>query len=198
MNAPAEAFSGSRARFEDLAGLLASTECLAMEHGELESAVEARGRELLRQMLQDHLDLRALREERLGAVRDGQHVERSRVEADHARALETVFGTVQVRRLAYRAPERGNLHPADALLNLPNERHSHGLRRLAAIESSRGSYDGTVEAVARATGQLLGKRRGSSWRGRRPVTSPSSTRPARTSPSRATTCSSSRPTARAW
>ena len=28
-----------------------------------------------------------------------------------ARALETVFGTVTVERLAYRAPGLGNLHP---------------------------------------------------------------------------------------
>ena len=31
--------------------------------------------------------------------------------AGHARALETVFGTVTVERLAYRAPGLGNLHP---------------------------------------------------------------------------------------
>lgn len=44
------------------------------------------------------------------------------------------------------------------MLNLPVERHSHGLRRLAAIEASRGSYDDTVEAIGRTSGQRLGKR----------------------------------------
>jgi hypothetical protein len=155
---PAAAFTASRGDFEALAGFLGSEECLAMEHAALESALEVRGRELLRRMLQDHLDLRALREERLGDVRDDEHVQRTRVEAGHSRSLETVFGEVQVRRLAYRAAGQGNLHPADGVLNLPPERHSHGLRRLAAIESSRGSFDGAVEAVGRATGQLLGKR----------------------------------------
>ena len=43
-------------------------------------------------------------------------------------------------------------------MNLPTEKHSHGLRHLAAIESSRGSFDGAVEAIGRATGQHLGKR----------------------------------------
>ena len=43
-------------------------------------------------------------------------------------------------------------------MNLPVERHSHGLRRLAAIEASRGSYDDTVEAIGRTSGQRLGKR----------------------------------------
>ena len=71
--------------------------------------------------------------------------------------LETVFGTVSVERLAYRAPGVGNLHPADAALNLPVERHSHGLRKLAALEAPRGSFDDAVEAIERQTGQRLGQ-----------------------------------------
>jgi bifunctional DNA-binding transcriptional regulator/antitoxin component of YhaV-PrlF toxin-antitoxin module len=43
-------------------------------------------------------------------------------------------------------------------LNLPEERHSHGLRRLAAIESSRGSFQDAVEAIERGTGVSVGKR----------------------------------------
>ena len=69
-----------------------------------------------------------------------------------------MFGTVSVQRLAYRAPGVGNLHPADAALNLPVERHSHGLRKLAALEAPRGSFDDAVEAILRQTGQRLGKR----------------------------------------
>ena len=52
----------------------------------------------------------------------------------------------------------GNLHPADAALNLPVERHSHGLRRLCALEAPRGSFEGAVEAIERQTGVRLGKR----------------------------------------
>ena len=76
----------------------------------------------------------------------------ARVEPDHVRALETVFGTVSVERLAYRAPGVGNLHPADAALNLPVERHSHGLRKLCALESPRGSFDGAIEAISARPG----------------------------------------------
>ena len=36
-------------------------------------------------------------------------------------------------------PGQANVHPLDAELNLPEEKHSHGLRKLAAIESARGS-----------------------------------------------------------
>jgi hypothetical protein len=69
-----------------------------------------------------------------------------------------VFGEVDVERMAYRRRGHENLHPADGSLNLPEEKHSHGLRRWAAIESSRGSFDAAVEAIERTTGQQVGKR----------------------------------------
>src|SRR5450759_5194954 len=43
-------------------------------------------------------------------------------------------------------------------LNLPEEKHSHGLRRLAAVEAARGSFDEAAGAVEPATGDRLGKR----------------------------------------
>jgi hypothetical protein len=51
-----------------------------------------------------------------------------------------------------------NLHPADAVLNLPVGRHSAGLQRLAAVEAARGSFADAREAIERATGVRLGKR----------------------------------------
>ena len=51
------------------------------------------------------------------------------------------------------------MHPLDAELNLPEEKHSHGMRRLAAVESARGSIEAAGAAVARATGVRIGKRR---------------------------------------
>jgi hypothetical protein len=43
-------------------------------------------------------------------------------------------------------------------LNLPVEKHSHGLRRLAALEAARGSYADTAAAIERVTGVRLGRR----------------------------------------
>ena len=68
------------------------------------------------------------------------------------------LGQCEVHRLAYRAPGQANLHPADGGLNLPAEKHSHGRRRLAAVEAARGSFDEAAGAVERATGDRLGKR----------------------------------------
>jgi len=153
----ASAFGESRAGFEDIVGWLAGTEAASLAHGQLEGDLDRRGRDLLCRLLQDHLDLRSHREERVEVTGlDG--LTHGSVEAGHTRALTTVLGTVVVERLAYRHRGAPNLHPADAALNLPEQRHSHGLRRLAAIESTRGSYDAAAEAIGRATGVAVAKR----------------------------------------
>jgi hypothetical protein len=85
-------------------------------------------------------------------------VARRSAERGHERALASVFGEVVVRRIAYRSRGARNLCVADARLNVPRERHSHGLRRLAAIEASRGSYDEAAAAIMRVTGVRPAKR----------------------------------------
>jgi hypothetical protein len=65
---------------------------------------------------------------------------------------------VVVARIAYRGRGLGDLHPADAVLNLPAEKYSHGLRRLAAIEATRGSFADAAAAIERGTGVRVGKR----------------------------------------
>jgi hypothetical protein len=164
----ADGFAGARERFETILGWLDGQASSGLDHGELERQLDIEGRELLRRLLQDHLQLRAIRESRV-EVLGADGAPRSRVEAGHGRGLATIFGEVTVTRLAYRELGQTNLHPADAALNLPAEKHSHGLRHLAAIESSRGSFDGAVEAIERSTGQHLGKRQVEDLAGRAAV-----------------------------
>lgn len=111
----------------------------------------------MRQLFQDHLELPAARESRV-EITDADGVRRTHVETGHTRGLGTIFGEVAVTRLAYRTAGRPNLHLTDATLNLPTEKHSHGLRHLAAVEAAHGSFDGAVEATARTTRQQVGKR----------------------------------------
>jgi hypothetical protein len=153
-----DSFAASWERFTEVLGWLEGPDAAALSHAELEDQLDARGRELLRRMFQDHLSLRAMTERRLADVRDAQTRAYGAVEAGHARPLATVFGQVEVTRLAYRRRGLANLYPADAALNLPTERHSHGLRRLAATEASRGSFEEAAAALERATGQHLAKR----------------------------------------
>jgi len=150
-------FAPARAGFEEMVAWLEGTDSAALSHADLEDQVGRRGRELQRLMLQDHLDLRALRERRVAPV-DAAGTAHANVEPGHSRCLATIVGTVKLTRFAYRHPGTSNLHPADAALNLPVELHSHGLRRLGAIESTRGSFDDAAEAIGRSTGVAVAKR----------------------------------------
>ena len=152
-----DAFAAARGGFEEMLCWLEGTESAALSHAELEDQVGRRGREVQRLMLQDHLDLRCLREGRVRVV-DADGIVHANVEPDHRRCLSTVVGAVGVSRLAYRHGGASNLHPADGALNLPAELHSHGLRRLAAIESTRGSFEDAAAAIERSTGVAVAKR----------------------------------------
>jgi hypothetical protein len=152
------AFSTSRDRFEQVCWFLGDQEAASLTHGELEARLSVDVRELVRLLFQDHLDLRAAREQRRDDVVDACGSRRGRVEAGHVRPLQSIFGEVEVTRLAYRRRGQANLYPADAALNLPHELASHGLRELSAIESSRGSFQEASDAIARTTGVRLGKR----------------------------------------
>ena len=130
---------------------------------ELEDLLAERGREVQRQLLQDHLDLRAAREEQ--AVREhpasatgADGITRHRLETGHGRLLATLFGTVQVTRCAWRRPGAPDLCPADAALSLPACRRSHALARLAAVEAARGSFESAHAAITRRCGPVMGKR----------------------------------------
>ena len=159
----ASPFAASADLFTILVEDLQSAEAAGLTACELEDLLAERGREVQRQLLQDHLDLRAAREEQ--AVR--QHhvpatgadgITRNRVETGHGRLLATLFGTVQVTRCAWRRPGAPNLCPADAALSLPACRPSHALARLAAVEAVRGSSGAAHAAITRRCGPVMGKR----------------------------------------
>jgi hypothetical protein len=149
--------------FAALAAELAGPAAAGLTACELEELLDESGREVIRQLLQDHYDLRRMREEQQAreqrapaAGPDG--ITRTRLEAGHGRLLATLFGTVTVTRCAWRAPGAPNWRPADAALSLPAGRHSHSLAKLAAIEAARGSFGAAHAAVARRCGNVIGKR----------------------------------------
>src|SRR5436190_1584532 len=152
------AFAQSGECFAELGEWLASEDAAGLQHSELEDQLEVRGRELLRRLFQDRLDLTAAREERRYDVTGADGVVRTRAERGRTRPLMTKFGQVTVSRIAYRVPGRPNVHPLDAELNLPEEKHSHGLRKLTAVEAARGSMEDAQDAVTRSTGVRIGKR----------------------------------------
>ncbi|MGI5133898.1 ISKra4 family transposase [Streptomyces sp. CA-106110] len=158
-------FACSMEAVESLAARLSAPETAELDHAAVEQLIETDGREILRRFFQDHLDLRAAREEQAPpprAVFGPDREVRPYRERGHARQLTCLFGTVSVTRCAWRSRGLSNVHPADAQLSLPRGRHSHGVKRLAVREAVRGSYAQAVAAITDRCGPVLGKRRAES------------------------------------
>ena len=149
-------YAQTRARFEQLLRMARSAETQRMSHSEWERLLAEEGQELLRQLYQDRVDEQAQAEVSEPVV-DAQGLERTRTRQQR-RELETIFGTVEVKRTGYGAEGEASLHPLDAQLNLPVERYSLEVRRRAALEASKGSFEEAVQTLNRYTGATIGKR----------------------------------------
>ncbi len=154
--APVDQFEVAAASFAALVGRLKGEETAGMSLGDLETFLDKEGREVLRQLLQAHLDRRAEAKPTTPVVgADG--VERAH-HREGERKLETLLGTVKVERDGHGAKGRKTLFPLDAALNLPPEKFSFGIRRRASEEAARGSYDEVVSVLSKYTGAEVAKR----------------------------------------
>jgi hypothetical protein len=149
-------FSEAYQHFNALVTRLQSHEALAMTHSQLESLLQVEGFELLRLLLQAHLDVRAGAEVCSPPVSaDGRAYTQVR---SSERGLMSLFGPVRVGRLAYGAPPASSLHPLDGDLNLPEELYSHGISRRVAQEAAKNCFDEVVGALQQTTGASVPKR----------------------------------------
>ena len=168
----------AEAAFAQAKAYLSSRDAQQMSESDLERELHRRGQELMRKLLQGHLEQRRTGEATgpVEAADGGARSEQRR----HARHLETIFGTVPVERLGYARPGDASLHPLDAALNLPPERYSLEVRRRVAEAAAARSFwtkrCGICLAVA---GRWCPSVRRSSWWCARRRTSTRSTRPAR-------------------
>jgi hypothetical protein len=140
-----------------LAGELTGPGAALMSFDEIEQQVVVRGREVLRMTVQHVMDARAAAEPRRAEVTGADGVPRTRVEGGHARTVVSWFGPVIVRRMAYRAPGTGNLHPADAALSLPARRYSWAVQQAAVRYALAGSYEQAQLWLQELTGVSIGK-----------------------------------------
>lgn len=152
-------FAASRAAFDRLCGRMQGAEAFAMNHADLERVLQSDGRDLLRQLLQDHLDLRGVREQEAPRLRvvgdDGMRRPHHR---DATRGLTTVVGEVTVPRIGYSGRGATSRFPMDAALNLPRDPFSLGVRYVVALTVANSSYEESVAHIEATTGTHVAKR----------------------------------------
>ena len=146
-------FPFAQERFFQLTQHLISRETMSMKHSSIENIITVDGRELQRRLFEEHVSLRGLGDVGTHVIGvDGIVRTHRRV---HERTFVTVFGEITIKRMGYGAKGHHSLFPKDAILNLPKESYSHGIRKLVAQEVAKNSFDEVVKTIQQITGVSL-------------------------------------------
>ena len=130
---------------------------LHAEHGDVEQLIHKDGFELMRLLLQGHLDERCRQEPDFDSVWQGTCEHRHK-RKNRSRQLNTLFGKVEVRRKSYSLGGVDSIFPQDAELNLSVDQYSDGLRRQTAFAVSEQSFDKSSESISRNSATTVAKR----------------------------------------
>ncbi len=152
----------ARYEFDSLEKWLYSSQAHSLPLRGIEVAEQKRGRELLRLLLQAHVESRG--DGDVGAAirvcepesPDGYLLYTHKHE--HTRHLITIFGEIQVKRIGYGMEGRKSIHPLDEQLQLPVRKYSYEIQRLVVKKAVQGPFDEVVDAVYEATGVRIPKR----------------------------------------
>ena len=157
----ADPFAAADQAYATITQFLGSEEAYQVKHSDLERQLEGMGRELMRKLLQAHLDLRQPGKA-IEPVREAGGTPLTPTPA-HTRSLESIFGTVEVTRTGYRGEDKPSLHPLDGALNLPPEKYSLEVRRRVAIEAAKGAFDEGVRRWRSLPGRTFPSGSSKNW-----------------------------------
>src|SRR3990167_1384250 len=128
-----------------------------MTLSEMEDYLQEEGPKLMRQFIQDRLNLISQRETSASRVIGPDKIKRQ-AKRRQSRQLESVYGTVVLSRLAYGKSGVASVHPLDAELNLPEVKYSYGLQRLVCSEAGLRSFDEALEQMEEVVAGHVPKR----------------------------------------
>lgn len=149
-------------QFDELEAWLYCAQAHSLALRDVEIQEQQRGRELLRLLLQAHVDNRgegnvapAIRVYGPHSPVDGLLYSHRR---KHARRLVSVFGQILIRRIGYGREGSRSIHPLDEQLQLPGRKYSYEIQRLLVKWAVQGPFDEAVDALYEATGTKIPKR----------------------------------------
>ena len=156
--AAAHSSSPAAVEFALLQAWLSSSTTLQLPLHAIEAQQSAKGREVLRLLLQSHLQQRG----------DGDVGSALLVQSGHeqllfahrrlgTRSLTTVFGTVEVMRMGYSRPGLPSIFPLDQALSLPQRSFSYELQRRLVKAAVQNPFLASVETIAELTGVSVSK-----------------------------------------
>ena len=150
-------YQAAQTQFDKLVTKLQSQSAPDKTLHQLEDLVLTDGFEVLRLLLQSHVDERVATTT-INAPVIGPDLKQRTDQRLQTREVETLVGTITITRPGYGKNGLESLHPFDAALNLPAERYSHSVRRRAAETASKDSFDDLVTEINQNTAAHLPKR----------------------------------------
>jgi hypothetical protein len=147
---------------EAFSGLERFLEAAAEAHAglsEVERESGRRGREMVRLMLQAHLDARGRGDVGEGIVIDGGEAPlRLAYKRIRSRRILTVFGGLKLTRTGYGQPGERTVYPLDQELQLPERTYSYEYQRRLIRAVVCSPFDEAISFVAEMTGVSVPKR----------------------------------------
>jgi len=139
--------------FSSLEDWLSAAPTLQLPLHQIECQQERKGREVQRLLLQSHIQQRgngdvgcALRV--VAGVESTVYSHRRL----HTRSLKTIFGIVQITRMAYSHPGSASIHPLDEALQLPARSFSYELQKRIVKAAVQGTFREARERIADISG----------------------------------------------
>lgn len=149
----------ARNQFRSLESWLYSEETSLLGLRSVELGEETRGRELLRLLLQAHINGRGHGD--VGPAIEllkpnGRLLHRQKTPG--RRSLLTIFGKVYVERFRYAGRRGSGLHPLDEQLQLPARSYSYEIQGRLVLRAVQGPFQEAIEAMEKLTEVRIPKR----------------------------------------
>lgn len=151
-------FSDTKKQLNTMISHLSSDLPLTQDHGTIEEYIRTEGHELLRRLLQAHLELRASQENRQDNIVNLQGKHLTHCRKNTKATLTSLFGDVNVIRRGYSQRKITSEYPLDGELNLTKDQFSDGLRLQIAEQVNHCAYDHVVGHINQTTGGKIAKR----------------------------------------
>jgi len=156
---PSEASLQARHLFSSLETWLSSTATLELPLHLVEQQQECKGRELQRMLLQTHVQHRGAGD--VGPVlrviqgTSSSLYTRRRLQR---RTLKTIFGPIDIDRMAYSHGGAASIHPLDEAMQLPARSFSYELQKRLVKAAVQGTFRESTERTHEVTGMTVPKR----------------------------------------